>query len=247
MTAMGLLEAATELGVRVVQFGPNHGLQDLPEERRSLVAAMARERGLELELGAKGLEPERLIPLVKLTRQCGASFLRTVPAERPGGELPGLAQMEESLRQVLPALAGEGVTLAIENALVPARQLRSLIETLASPWVGITLDTVNSLAISEGFREVAETLAPYTRCLHVKDYTVARQWHMMGFQVEGRPAGQGQLDVPWLLALLAKHGASANAIVESWVPEQASLDETVALERRWARESVAYLRTLIPE
>lgn len=247
MTVMDLLEEAAELGVRVVQFGPNHGLQDLAAERCSFVAAAARERGLELELGAKGLEPERLIPLVKLTRECGASLLRTVPAERPGGSLPGLAQMEESLRRVLPVLAGEGVTLAIENALVPARELRALIETLASPWVGITLDTVNSLAISEGVREVAETLAPYTRCLHVKDYAVARQWHMMGFQVEGRPAGQGQLDVPWLLALLSRHGVAANAIVESWVPEQHTLDETVALERRWARESVEYLRTLIPE
>lgn len=247
MTAEDLLRQAAEFGVRIVQFGPNYGLQSLPVDRRERAIALARDLAVELELGTRGLEPAHLREMASLTRACGARLLRTVPAEKPGGAAMSETEMEAALRATLPALESEGVVLAIENALVPARSLRAILESIGSPWLGITLDTVNSLAISEGVREVAETLAPFTRCLHVKDYAVARQWHMMGFQVEGRPAGQGQLDVPWLLQLLRAHGAEANAIVECWVPERESLAATIALERRWARESVDYLRTLIPE
>ena len=47
--------------------------------------------------------------------------------------------------------------------------------------------------------EVTRALAPHTLNLHLKDFTVRRVSHMMGFVVEGTPAGQGMLDVPWLL------------------------------------------------
>ena len=70
---------------------------------------------------------------------------------------------------------------------------------------------------------------------------------MMGFRVQGRPAGQGQLNVPRLLELLGSAGARCNAILELWPPQQASLHETIALEHQWAEESIAYLRTLIKE
>ena len=66
---------------------------------------------------------------------------------------------------------------------------------------------VNSLAVPEGWRYVTEILAPYTVCLHHKEFTVQhRAWHMMGFIVEGRPAGQGLLDTRWLLDTLDKTG-----------------------------------------
>ena len=70
---------------------------------------------------------------------------------------------------------------------------------------------------------------------------------MMGFRVEGRPAGKGQLNVPRLLELLKSTGACSSAILELWPPLQASLSDTITLEHQWAEESVAYLKTLIKE
>ena len=35
--------------------------------------------------------------------------------------------------------------------------------------------------------------------LHVKEFTIHRVDHQLGFVIEGCPAGQGRLDVPWLL------------------------------------------------
>ncbi len=114
-------------------------------------------------------------------------------------------------------------------------------------WVGICLDTVNSFGALEGPQVVVDTLGPLTVNLHVKDFTIFRASHMMGFTVEGRPAGQGKLDIPWLLGELKRHGRECNAILELWTPPESSLDETIRKEQQWAEESVTYLRKLIED
>jgi hypothetical protein len=68
---------------------------------------------------------------------------------------------------------------------------------------------------------------------------------MMGFIIEGAPAGQGQLDIPWLLNKLGESGPLCNAILELWPPEQKTIEETIALEDKWVVESIPYLRDCI--
>lgn len=236
LTPRGLVAKARELGVGVVQFGPN--LKFSLDDCRS-----AREEGLDLEIGAVSLDLEKEIAL---TRAAGASLLRTVLQEEGRLAVP-LDTIEKKLRALLPLLEEHQIRLALENSIIPAREMRAVVENIGHPAIGVTLDTANSLAISEGWRHVLAELAPFTFCLHLKDYEVRREWHRMGFRVEGRPAGQGQLDIPYLLEALQRAGASCNAILELWTPEQATLAETCALEDRWARESIRYLRTLIKE
>lgn len=247
MTALELLEEAVRLRVGVVQFGPNHPLEQRSADELARLLAFADAQNLELELGARGLQAAQLAVTVRFARACGAELVRTVPAELPQGGTPEPAEMERQLRALLPVLEGESVSLAIENALIPARTLRAVLETIGHPRLGITLDTVNSMAIGEGVRDVAEVLAPWTLCLHVKDFAVSREWHMMGFRVEGAPAGSGLLDVPWLLETLRRAGRDPNAILELWPPAQQTVEETVRLERRWVRESIHSLRKLITE
>ena len=69
----------------------------------------------------------------------------------------------------------------------------------------------------------------------------------MGFVVSGAPAGQGRLNVPWLLEQLRAAGRDVNAILELWTPFGLGLDETIARERAWAEQSIAYLRKYIPD
>lgn len=69
---------------------------------------------------------------------------------------------------------------------------------------------------------------------------------MMGFTIEGRPAGQGKLDAAWLIDVLKRQGRDCNAILELWTPPEDTLEATIAKEQRWAEESIVYLRTLIP-
>lgn len=242
LDAFGLLERCGQLGLRVVQLGPN--LQ-LDQNRIGELAWRAGELGIEIEAGIAGLGLDQVRHGVDLCRQLSASLLRTVDLYEGGAR--DAADLEANLRAAVPVLADSGVRLAVENALTPARELAAALDAIGSPWLGVTLDTVNSLAIPEGTLEVVDTLARHTLCLHVKDFRVRRAWHMMGFTVEGTPAGQGQLNVPWLLDRLRAEGRDPNAILELWVPQQGSLEETIALEESWVKESITYLRRFLSE
>jgi sugar phosphate isomerase/epimerase len=243
---LGLLSRAQQLGVKVIQFGPNLSLEHLSDDVLAEVIRCTEDWGLELEVGTRGLETGHLKHQISIAQRVGANLLRTVP-ELPGGELPPAPKIAECLRDIIPELSAAGIKLAIENGGIPAEDLKQILDSVCSPWVGVTLDTVNSLAVCEGWRHVASILAPYTMCLHVKDFVVERVRHMMGFKVEGRPAGKGQLDIPWLLETLHCAGVSPNAILELWPPEQKNLQETIALEQAWAVESISYLRNLISD
>ena len=89
-----------------------------------------------------------------------------------------------------------------------------------------------------------DELARHTVNLHVKDFAVTREPYAMGFTVTGRPAGKGMLDVALVRDAVAKHGRCRTAILETWTPPEIIIEATIARERQWAEESVAYLKTL---
>jgi len=241
MGAFDLLAKARELGVGVVQYCPNLSLDSLCEEDLLALVAQAKVWEITIEMGTQGLIACRLREQLKLAAKVGCKLLRTT-TEGPDGKTPPLEEMRNCIREILPDLVAQDVSLAIENGLVPARELASLVSSAGDPHVGVTLDTVNSLAIPEGTESVTDMLLEHARSLHVKDFAVHRLWHRMGFSVEGRPAGAGQLDVPQLLERFSRASPGANAILELWPPELATLEDTIQLENAWAAESVAYLQ-----
>lgn len=246
LTALGLLEKARALGVRLVQTGPNLPFENLPESTQAEFISRAAEWGISLELGTRGLDGEYLRDRLRLARRMGARLIRTIP-ELDGQYLTDPRQILAPLRAVLPALEEAGICLALENGRLPAAGLAAVLDELESPRVGVVLDMVNSLAIPEGWKEVTRCLARRTMCLHYKDFTIRRAWHMMGFLCEGAPAGQGLLDAAWLFEQLKASPYDLNVILELWPPEQAELDQTIALEQSWAEQSIAYLRRFVSE
>jgi len=246
LTALGLLEKARRLGVRLVQSGPNLPLEALPDAELEAFIQTAHDQGITLELGTRGLEANHLRRQVALAKRMGAALIRTLPEF--GGQYASDARLiPPALRQALPLLEKEGIRLGIENGGIPAADLRLALEQVNSPCVGVVLDMVNSLAVPEGWKYVTELLAPHTMCLHYKDFTIRRLWHMMGFVCEGAPAGQGMLDAAWLFAALRESRHDFNVILELWTPEQETLEATIALEQAWAEESIRYLRRFIQD
>ena len=69
----------------------------------------------------------------------------------------------------------------------------------------------------------------------------------MGFSIKGCPVGKGQLNIPWIVESFAALRIEPSAILESWTPEQKTLEETLALEDAWAKQGVDYLRRFIPD
>jgi sugar phosphate isomerase/epimerase len=246
LTALGLLEKACQLGVRLVQTGPNLGFDRLSGTEQEEFIQKARAWGVALELGTRGLDTDHLVEQVALAKRMGAGLIRTLPEIR-GQYAASAALLPPVLRQILPVLEREHVQLAIENGKLPAADLRTALDELGSPQVGVVLDMVNSLAVPEGWKEVTELLAPHTMCVHYKDFTIRRAWHMMGFICEGAPAGKGLVNWRWLFDQLKASPFDFNVIIELWPPEQETLEETIALEQAWAEESVRFMRTLIKE
>jgi len=244
MDALGLLRKAHELGLLVVQFGPNLSLSELGERQLLAIVDYARDAQIELEIGTRGLNIQHLRAQLELAARLDCKLLRTVP-ELDDGSVPTAAALVDSLDKIIPDLERHHIRLALENGNLPSQDLAGALDALGCRWIGVTLDTANSLAIPEGTRQVVKNLARHTMSFHVKDFAVERVWHRMGFVVEGRPAGRGQMDLPWILRELQCTKVDSNAILELWPPQQADIQATVALEQEWAKESIRYLRQYI--
>lgn len=246
MTALDLLARAAHLGVCVVQVADNLPLDQLSPADLDAFQAYAVQQGIQVEVGTRGIAPAHLRCYLDLAVRFHSPILRVVidtPTEHPSPE-----EVVETLAPLEAEFARAGVVLAIENHdRFAAPVLAEMVRRLETHWVGVCLDTVNSFGALEGPQAVVEVLGPLVVNLHVKDFTIFRAGHMMGFTIEGRPAGQGKLDVPWLIGVLQQYGRSFNAILELWTPPEPTLAETIAKEQQWAQASVAYLRGLIDE
>jgi 3-oxoisoapionate decarboxylase len=246
LSPLALLHRARLLGVRVAQFCDNLPLTERSPEELAEVAAFARDAAIAIELGTRGLSADNLLAHLQLARRFHAPFVRVV-ADRAGDE-PAPETVVARLRPLVSRFADAGVKLALENHdRFPCATLARIVEQLGPDHVGICLDTVNSFGALEGPEVVVSALAPYTLNLHVKDFTIERMSSQMGFVVKGCAAGQGRLNVPWLLDQLRAAGRDVNAILELWTPFSATLEDTLAHEAAWAEESVRYLRRFIPD
>ena len=246
MTALGLLEKARSLGLHLVQTGPNLPLEKLTEAELGAFIQAARAWEIEVELGTRGLDYEHLVRQVALAKRIGARIVRTIP--EVGGEYAVDSRLiPPEVRKIVPLLESEGIKLGIENGRTPAAELSAALDAVGSRHVGVILDMVNSLAVPEGWKYATRCLAPYTMDVHYKDFTIRRAWHMMGFICEGTPAGQGMVETEWLLEELKVSPYDFNVIIELWPPEQATIDETAALEQAWAEASVQYMRRFIKD
>lgn len=242
----GLLAEAARLGLRVVQVCDNLPLTRLSPAALTAFEQQAQAAGIAVEVGTRGLQPDNVWAHLHLARRFRSPFVRLV-VDSPGDE-PSPAEVVTRLRALLPGFQRAGIRLALENHdRFPARALAWIIEQLGPEHAGVCLDTVNSFGALEGPEVVVSHLAPYTLNLHVKDFNISRVSSNMGFVVAGSPAGEGRLDLPWLFECLRAAGRDVNAILETWPPFGATLEETIARERVWVETSVRNLRRFLTD
>lgn len=242
-SAFDVLRRARDLGVGAVQYADNLSLLGLGPRELDRLTLEAREAGLALEVGTRGLDPALLRAHLDLARRVGSPFVRVV-IDTPGDE-PTPGEVVERLHPLRPEFEAAGVRLGFENHdRFRARVLAGIVERLGG-WTGIVLDTSNSLGAGEGTLEVAHLLAPHVLNLHAKEYVARRVETGLGFHVHGAPAGEGLMRLPDVLNELRAHGRDVNVILEAWTPPQDTLDATLALEEEWAARGVAYLRAVV--
>lgn len=234
-----LLLRAFDMKVRVVQIANNMPLDQIDLDA---LTAESQRLGIALEAGTRGIQPEHLKRYAHIAERIGSPIVRCVMDTKE--HQPDFKEVIQSLKAALPEFEKRGVTLAIENHdRWLAKTLANLMHVMRDTPIGICLDVANSLGREEPMRHVVEVLAPYAFNLHIKEYVIQRLPSYQGFVIHGAPFGQGMCDLDWLLPYMHRNcPRDVNAILEQWAPAQATVDETVALEERWAAESVTYLR-----
>ena len=246
LTSLQLLEKAHDLGVGLVQYGPNLPLHRLAERDLRDLVKQAKSWRIDLEIATRGIDPAHLREQIKFARRTGVILLKTTP-ELADGRIPMRAELSNYLHTITEYLEGEKIGLAIDNSQIPAAELNETLESIRSPWLGTALDTANPLALPQGWQMSVRVLGHRTLSLHIKDFVVQQEVNGMGFTVKGCPAGKGRLNIPWIVESFAALRIQPSTILESWTPQQATLDETIALEHAWAKEGVEYLRHYIPD
>ena len=252
LSLVGAFEATKAQSVDLFQICDYAPLESMDDAELTDAAAAARDLGLTIELGTKGVEPDRLARFLDLAGVFDARLVRSMlysPDNRPT-----LAQAEEWLRSALPAFEASGVDLALETyEQVATADLVSLVERIGSPRLGICLDPANVVARLELPRDCVEATAAHVKNVHVKDFAFARQPGWVGFTYGGAPMGEGLHDYPHLLETVRprERGVNepevnepeVNEIVEHWLSWQGDAETTIRTEREWTRQTIEYLRS----
>lgn len=238
-TGSDLLDTARAFGISLVQIADNMPLHEMTEEQIENLIQKAEAYDMAVETGASKLTASNLERYIDLAKRMNSSILRfSIDGE---DYRPRVAEVIAIVKNSLPELKEHGIVLALENhERLFTHDFRKMMEAISDPAVGICLDCANSLGVGEGFREVVTALAPYTVNFHLKEVFIKRKYHMMGFDIEGRPFGEGRLPLEWMLKQLP--AKCKTAILEQWTPPEDELKKTIEKERDWAGRSVAYLK-----
>lgn len=246
MTVFEFIDKAKEVGAECIQLADNVLLHEFSAADLHRIRTKADSLNLAIEVGFRGLTLPNLSQYLRICQVLNAHLLRVVIDA--GDYQPSVEEVCNMINQSLPQLSDLEIRLAIENHdRLTASDFLGIIENTNHDWVGICLDSVNSLGKGEGFAQVAGQLIPYTINLHVKDYMIERKSHNMGFDVFGTIAGQGMLPIPWLFEEIAKYNKCDSAILELWPPPEGNIELTIAKEWRWLEESMKYLKKLNPD
>jgi len=239
LDVFGLIEKTKNYNLSVLQIADAPHLHLMERSTLEQVSKSANEYGIVLEVGTRGIDPDHLRTYLEIAKMLGSILVRTITMSLDD-------EAAAKIKSVLPAYEEAGVSIALENHDEHStRELASFIERIGSSFLGACLDTVNSFAALETPEVVVNTLTPYTLDFHVKDFEIVRFGHELGFSIIGSPAGNGKLDIPWIIEQLKKTDRDPNLILEQWTPFSDSLDRTIKREDGWAQRSIRYLKSIL--
>jgi 3-oxoisoapionate decarboxylase len=229
-----LIDQLPELGLGGLQIDPSHFPGD-DEAVLQRLASVVGPRGYYVEFAMGGWTVERLEQRIRLTARFGGRAVRTFCGDEratPEEIANYLQWAPPALRQAADTAEKYGIDIAVENhGDFTASQLKTLLDRAGHPRVGTCLDTGNSLFRKEDPLQCAETLAPYVRSMHLKDWT-------MTFLPDRTPSwreavlGSGQVPVKEILSLVLARRPDLFIALET--PVRPGNDEAETVHREWA-------------
>ena len=250
MAPEALFAAAHRLGLGQIEL-PSRGWDEPGWVDR--VRALMERYGIEVELGFgdKYIEHGDRQPtegfaafVEQACRPLGVAIVGTA-SHLHGGRWPKQPPLDEqldrlaaALRRLAPVAEAACVKLAIENhADYRGHELAGLLERVGSPNVGARLDTGNPYCAIEEPVAAAEALAPYTFATHLKDEVVEAEPGNRGIApggllaLRGCALGEGHVDVPTIVDLLARRGPLGNRLALTLEVPAATVEASIAYAR----------------
>ena len=211
-TLPAFFEFAAKTGFDAVELMPNdvwpEGETD-PEKKAEEVRKQVDDAGLKVAAFSAGndfvyleeadveREVRRMERICELAKILGTSVIRT-EGGRPKDEVPEEKHVEAMagcLKRCLPFIERDEIVLAVDNHGMVTNdanlQVR-LYETVDSPYVAATMDTMNYRWAGHDLDTVGrfyETVASYVRHVHIKDGTGSRG------EYKGMVLGEGEIDI----------------------------------------------------
>ncbi len=207
--ALTFLQYAHKLRAAGVQVAI--GDNDRPYAQR--IKAEAEKHGLyfeaQFQLPKDEADLARFERDVRLARDAGATVFRTACLSgrryetfKSAEEFRDFsAQSVKSIQLAEPILKRHRLRVAIENHkdwLVP--ELLEIVRRFSSEWIGICVDTGNSVALMEDAMQVIEAYAPFVFSVHLKDMAFADSPD--GFLLAEVPLGTGYLPIQKIVQTL---------------------------------------------
>ncbi|MBI3971990.1 MAG: sugar phosphate isomerase/epimerase [Chloroflexi bacterium] len=249
MQPEALFEAAHRLGLDHVEL-PSRGWDEAGWVER--VGGLQERYGIGVELGfgdryiqhGADQPTERFAEFIeRACRPLGVKVIGTASHLHGGRWLKEppldeqLDRLAAALRRLAPVAEAGGVRLAIENhADYRGYELALVLERVGSPAIGARLDTGNAYCAIEEPVAAAEALARYTFATHIKDEIVEAEPGNRGvapglLALRGCALGEGHVDFPAILELLAKQGPLGADLVLTMEVPAASIETSIAYAR----------------
>lgn len=241
LDVFGLLEKAKYFGLHLLQIGDNIPMDLLDSNVIDELAHHANLNEIEIELGMRGFIAENILRYTRIACQMKAKILRIITDTDV--YKPTQNEILSVFYNVESELEKSNIILAIENHdRYLSWELANIVHQANSNQLAICLDMINSIGAGEGTEVVLNNLGALAVNIHMKDYAIVRLPHKQGFTVEGRPAGNGMLNITDVLGKIQTFGRNPNVIVELWTPPEDSIDKTLIKEELWVNQSVAFLK-----
>ena len=207
------LDYCAARGVKVVHFSEPRLVGGFERAHLERVRAHADSRGLDIEIGmlsicptsgifdpSQGTVDEQLGRAIDAAVVCGSPLVRcvlgnTFDRRMPGGIERHIDQVLQVLRRMRSRVIDAGVKIALENHSgdMQARELKMLVETAGTDFVGVCIDSGNASWAIEDPHLTLDTLAPYVLTSHMRDSAV---WNTpAGVVAQWTRMGEGNVDI----------------------------------------------------
>jgi sugar phosphate isomerase/epimerase len=225
---------------------------DEPEEARALIDDL----GLELAAYAVGnnfvqadkakfqAQVDVVRRGIEMAHRLGAPVMRIFGGHAPDMPQPDAFKLAaEGIALVVDEAEDAGVVLAVENhGGVPgtSEEVVELLQEIDSPWVRACVDVGNFITANDDPLEAVSRTVGYAVHVHVKDMKrIEEEDGKISWQ--RCTPGQGDIDYPTVLRLLARNNYAGSLAIEAEGPEDDMSQCTFAVNwLRWLLEEIRH-------